>query len=148
MLQSLKKIMCFYDFEFKLLLQHFGDQMQAKRLVFIKKTCIKARLEIEKSQVVCCRHLHNSYFLLNRINDPLCYCPQMSHWDYWMKKTSLMKELRSKNRLETDALFFCIKKRTSLYVLHITKGKELKQKLDDVWKSSWPYFSQLQYISY
>ena len=29
------------------------------------------------------------------------------------KNTSLMKELRSKNRLETDALFFCIKKRTT-----------------------------------
>ena len=37
MLQSLKKIMYFYDFELKLLLQHFGEQTQAKRLVFMEK---------------------------------------------------------------------------------------------------------------
>ena len=38
---------------------------------FNEKTCIKACLEIEKSQVVCCSHPKNSYFLLNSINVPL-----------------------------------------------------------------------------
>ena len=56
--------MYFYDFELKLLLQHFGEETQAKRLVF---------MEIEKTQVVCCSHPQNSYFLLNSLNIPLCY---------------------------------------------------------------------------
>lgn len=33
--------------KFKLLLKHFGKQMQAKKTVFYGKTCIKACLEIE-----------------------------------------------------------------------------------------------------
>ena len=32
---------------------------------FNEKTCIKACLEIEKSQVVCCSHPQNIYFMLN-----------------------------------------------------------------------------------
>ena len=42
--------MYFYDFELKLLLQHFGEQTLAKRLVY-GKICIKACLEIKKKQV-------------------------------------------------------------------------------------------------
>ena len=44
-----------------------------KKTGFYRKICIKACLEIEKTQVVCCSHPQNSYFLLNSINVPLWY---------------------------------------------------------------------------
>ena len=46
---------------------------QSKKTVFYGKMCIKACLEVEKTQVVCCSHPQNSYFLLNSINVPLWY---------------------------------------------------------------------------
>jgi hypothetical protein len=64
--------MYFYDFDLKLLLQHFCKQTQAKRLVFIKKKCIKACLEIEKTQVLCCSHPQNIYFRLTCTNSFHC----------------------------------------------------------------------------
>ena len=40
--------MYFYDFELELLLQHFGQQMQAKRLVFMEKYASKHVQKLRK----------------------------------------------------------------------------------------------------
>ena len=44
---------------------NFREQTHAKRLFFYGKLCIKACLEIVKTQVVCCGHPQNNYFMLN-----------------------------------------------------------------------------------
>ena len=52
---------------------HFSEQTQEKKNVFYGKICIKACLEIEETQVVCCGHLQNNYFMLNS-NNTIFHC--------------------------------------------------------------------------
>ena len=40
----------------KLLLKHFSEKKQAKKTGFYGKICIKACLQVERAQVVCCSH--------------------------------------------------------------------------------------------
>ena len=37
----------------------------SKQTVFYGKICIRGRLEVEKTQVVCCGHPQNIYFMVN-----------------------------------------------------------------------------------
>ena len=48
----------FYDSE-------FPGIDASKKTSFYEKICIKESLEIEKTQVVCCGHPQNNYFMLN-----------------------------------------------------------------------------------
>ena len=48
----------FYDSEFPRI-------DASKKTIFYGKICIKESLEIEKTQVVCCGHPQNNYFMLN-----------------------------------------------------------------------------------
>ena len=51
-----QKMLCIAILNLKTLLHHFSKQMQAKRLFFYGKICIKACLEIEKTQAVSYSH--------------------------------------------------------------------------------------------
>ena len=49
-------------------------QTEAKRQVFYVKICIKACLETEKTQTVCCGQPKNNYFMLN--SNKISHCGQ------------------------------------------------------------------------
>ena len=58
----------FYDLE-------FPRTDASKRTGFYGKICVKACLEIEKTQVVCCGHPKNIYFMLNSNKISHCVIP-------------------------------------------------------------------------
>ena len=51
----------FYDFASR----GFTETIRSKWPVFSEKICIKECLEVEETQVVCCGHPKNIYFMLN-----------------------------------------------------------------------------------
>ena len=53
----------------------FGRTDASKKTGFYGKICIKACLEIEKTQVVCCSHPKNIYFRLTSTNSFHCASP-------------------------------------------------------------------------
>ena len=46
-------------------LEDLLKQSVANSLFFLKKICIKECLEVEETQVLCCGHPQNIYFMLN-----------------------------------------------------------------------------------
>ena len=59
----------FYDSE-------YPQTDASKKTVFNGKICIKESLEIEKTQVVCCGHPQNNYFMLN--SNKISHCGRWS----------------------------------------------------------------------
>ena len=59
----------FYDSEFPRI-------DASKKTIFYGKVCTKESLEIEKTQVVCCGHPQNKYFMLN--SNKISHCA-MNH---------------------------------------------------------------------
>ena len=51
----------FYDFASR----GFTETIRSKKPVFSEKICIKECLEVGETQVVCCGHPQNIYFMLN-----------------------------------------------------------------------------------
>ena len=60
----------------------FTEIIRSNESIFSEKICIKECLEIEITQVVCCGHPQNIYFMLNSSNIFHCVKPE----EMWTEK--------------------------------------------------------------